>query len=126
MPTEQVEAGPVASIDSTAPVESDLDPAYVACLEVIGGVATILQAVKKGHESAVPDAAFATQDYVDELEDAFRVGQDLLTHPEKETISQDMSQLDAEMLRELRATVGYVAPHLDVELSLPAPGGDGS
>lgn len=126
MPNEQIEVGAVLDVGHAQDTDPSLDPAYVACLEVIGGVAAVLQAVKKGHESPLPDTAFATQDYVDELEDAFRVGQDLLTHPEKETISQDMSQLDAEMLRELRATVGYVAPHLDVELSLPAPGGDGS
>ncbi|MDS0284757.1 hypothetical protein [Haloarcula onubensis] len=128
MPSDQIEEGPVLSVGVPETAEGSADPAYIDCLRVLRGVITLLEAVQKGHESELPDGEFATQEYIDELQEAFRVGQELLGRPDLDTVRQDMSQLDEDLLRELRATLGYVAPHVDVDLSLPAPseGGEDS
>lgn len=100
---------------------ADVDEAYLQVVQAIAGVTEVLTALKAADNSEIPLTYVATQDYIDELESAFRVGQRFLARDDLDDVREDMSRLDAETLTELRATVGYVAPHVGVEVSLPAP-----
>lgn len=120
MPSVQVEQRLGVDVGEPDGVD-DLDPRYVDCIRVFKAAYKIHQTLQVVDDSPMPAQTVATQEYVDEIEAAVRAGRDLVEHPENDRARTDMSALDDATLRELRATLGYVAPHVGVELSLPAP-----
>jgi len=104
--------------------DPDLDPCYVKTLEVTYNVSTMLSELKNANASGHPIPTAIDQDYVDELEDAFHAGERVLYHDRREEIATDMAACEPDLLRELRATIGYIAPHFDIDLELPAPDSD--
>jgi hypothetical protein len=104
--------------------DTDLDPRYVKTLEVTYNVIEMLTELRNANASGQPVPDSIDQDYVDELEAAFHAGERVLYHDRREEIATDMSACDPDLLRELRATMVYVAPHFNVDLELPAPDSD--
>lgn len=105
-----------------APNSGDgLDPAYVDTSLVVWGASSVLQNIREALENDIELRPLVTQEYIDELEAAFRCGEKVIYHDDVEAIKRDMSLLDDELLVELRGTVGYIAPHFGVDLQLPIP-----
>jgi len=62
------------------------------------------------------------QDYGDELVAAFKAGNRMLNRDDREQLEQNFSTIDNDTIQELRATVGYVAPHFGIEIDFPDTG----
>jgi len=104
--------------------EPEYDPCYLKTLEVIYNITEIFDELEDRQATGRPIPAGIDQEYVDELEAAFQVGQRILDHDRREEIARDMSKCEPDLLRELRATIAYVAPHFSIDLDVPAPDQD--
>jgi len=120
---ETIEAASVDPPVSISP-KGDVDPCFAATAQVVYCASLTLEALIEQKERGGDLPEVATQDYVDELTEAFQVGKRIVTHDRRDEIMYDMSKCDGDLLRELRATVAYVAPHFGVEMSVPIPEGD--
>ena len=101
--------------------DADYDPRYVKTLEVLYNVIEVHDEITDRQANGRPMPDGVDQEYVDELEAAFRAGRRVLDHDRRDEIARDMSKCEPDLLRELRATVAYVAPHFNIKLDVPAP-----
>lgn len=120
MPSELIEKTRLSTtLDSDA--EDGVDERWVRTLQTVYAITEVYQQMRTAQQNGVPLGGFLDQEYADELAGAFYVGQELLERDDRDQIREDMSQLDAETLAEVRGSIGYVAPHLGIDLDLPAP-----
>jgi hypothetical protein len=104
-------------VEVTGPDVEDPDPRFVDLYRVV----VLARATLEEIHGRLQDGSAFEYDYVAELLVAHQTGARLIQRDDAARFAADFSRLDAETLAELRSTVGYVAPHLGVDLDLPAP-----
>lgn len=102
----------------------EYDPCYLKTLEVLYNITEIHDEIEERQANGRPIPNGIDQEYIDELEAAFQAGMQVLDHDRRDEIARDMSKCEPNLLRELRATVAYVAPHFGIDLDIPAPDQD--
>jgi hypothetical protein len=103
------------------PNEDAYDARFLAVYRVVWACYLALETARTQFADPERPTPSLTQAYVDELHAAYETGMQLLDHDDAATFARDLSACDDELLRELRATVAYVAPHFDLEVDLPNP-----
>jgi len=105
----------------------DVDPAFVGMARTASATLRMHEAIQAAARTdAVDPEDFPfelSQEYVDDLEAVISCFKELVEREDYEAVKRDVSTLDDEMLAEVRATIGYVAPHFGVDLKLPVPDG---
>lgn len=104
--------------------DDDVDQCFAEAAYVTLCVTETLSALQVRAKSDTPLPDVVTREYATELVEAFHAGRRLVEHDRREELMHDMTECDPEFLVELRATIGYVAPHYGVHIDFPAPGGD--
>jgi len=103
----------------------DFDPAFVNMTRTASATLRMHEAIQAAARTdAVDPEDFPfelSQEYVDDLEAVISCFKELVEREDYEAVKRDVSMLDDETLAEVRATIGYVAPHFGVDLKLPAP-----
>lgn len=106
-------------------IVDDTDPAYLACLRAIYGLAEFWQCVNRADAAGYAPREHYPDDYLAELAIAFAEGKRHLLDrddSDREPLRRDLGALDEQALADLEATLGRVAPHLGVEIDWPDRG----
>jgi hypothetical protein len=95
---------------------SDYDETFVQSVKVmLVADETLLELKELIAADRPPD--WVTQEYINELEAAHHCGEKLLENMDE--VKYDMSKANDELLRELRGTIAYIAPHFGIHVPLP-------
>lgn len=131
---EELDAGPISP--KVTEHDDDLDETFVdvvtvskICLGLLeeygftDGLPDDPDEIQSAAEEAAstPAAVNPLEDYFEALDDAYRCGEQLLERDDLEEVQRDLTVIDHETLIELRATIGYVAPHLGFNIEFPDP-----
>jgi len=116
--SETIETEVLADLDLEFAEESTegIDPRWIDLMRVTLYCEITLESIEK--RSNEDGTKFKAQ-YVQALQDAHEQGRSLLDRDDASQLREDMDAIDPDSLREVRATLAYVAPHFGVDLSLP-------